>query len=229
MGVKTRRSRVVLVNPNTDTGATARMLASARARADGRLALKALTAAHGAALIINGAALAVAAEAVAALAPRLRQAADGVIVAGFADPGVDCLRTLLDIPIVGFGEAALEEAAHGYRRFGVITTTPDLVASIDAKVATLGLAEHYGGVILTQEDPVQMMNSRALLEEQLLQAAERAADLGIVAVAVGGGPLAEAGRAIAGRTTMTLIDPIGAAVDRMLLELGATDRGSVGL
>jgi Asp/Glu/hydantoin racemase len=219
-----RMSQVVLVNPNTDIKVTARMLANARARSGHRLNIEGLTAEYGDALLINEAALVIATRAVTALAPKLRDTADAVIVAAFGDPGVDDLRVLLDVPVVGIGEAALKKAASGGKRFGVITTTPDLVAAIDARVGTLGLAEHYGGVILTRGDAVTVTNSPALLAEELLQAARRAADLGMSAVAVGGGPLADAGRAIASRTTIELVDPIEAALDRVLLELDATHR-----
>ena len=216
-----RRRKVVLVNPNTNAAVTARMLARARQCAGGRIDIEGMTVERGALLITDDATLAVAAHGVVALAPELGEQADGVIIAAFGDPGLARLRALLAIPAVGIGEAALEKAAFGGRRFGVITTTPDLVAAIDAKVAAQGLSPHYGGVILTHGDAVQVTNTPALLKEQLCQAAARASRMGIEAAAIGGGPLADAGRAIAGKTSVILVDPIEAAVERIIIELDA--------
>src|SRR5687767_3398450 len=113
--------RIVLVNPNTSAATTAAMVAIAKNAAAGRAEVEGVTARDGAPLITEPGALAVAAEAVVALAPALA-GADAVIVAGFGDPGVDALRGLLPCPVTGIAEAGMAEAGAGGRRFAVVTT-----------------------------------------------------------------------------------------------------------
>jgi Asp/Glu/hydantoin racemase len=214
-------NRVILVNPNTDTGITARMLNLARESAGGRFVIDALTAPFGSPLITDEAALAEAIEAVAALAPQLECRARAVIVAAFGDPGVEGLRRVLAVPVVGIGEAALREAARDARRFCVVTTTPDLAAAIDCRVHALGLASRYAGVVMTKGDAAAVTGSPKLLQAQLARAIERAVrDDAIEAVVIGGGPLAEAGRALVDRFPVVIVEPIGAAIAalRPLLE-----------
>ena len=214
----------ILVNPNTDAEVTARMLAIARRVAGDGLVIDALTPPNGVPLITDEAELAAAAEAVKALAPTLRAKASGVIVAGFGDPGVAGLRAALDVPVVGIGEAALRKAASGGRRFCVATTTPELADSIDRQVARLGLAENYAGVVLTQGEAVTVSSTPHLLERELALAIDRAIrDKGVEAVAIGGGPLGQAGRALAAWSPVAVVEPVEAGV---LALLALSDRNS---
>jgi allantoin racemase len=144
--------RVALINPNSDTAATKRMVLAAQdAGAPLGLEIFGVTVAFGARLITNEAELAEAAEAVEALVPDL-PALDGVIVSAFGDPGLERLRTRMSCPAVGIGECALAEAAAGGRRFAVVTTTPGLVESIARAVARLDLTASFAGVVLTNGD-----------------------------------------------------------------------------
>lgn len=210
-----RRARIALINPNTNAAITGQMLALAREEAASAFDLEGLTVARGAALITNENALALAAAAVLEQSAALALA-DGVIVAGFGDPGVEQLRREVATPVVGIGEAALCEAAAGGRRFCVVTTTPELVGSLGRRVATLGLAANYGGVVLTEGDAVTVTGTPELLCVELGRAVARAIDEhGAEAIAIGGGPLASVGRMLADRSRVALIDPIGAAVRAM--------------
>ena len=101
--------RVALVNPNTNAITTATMVSIARA-ACSQLQFEGVTAESGTPLITEPKALRLAAQAVVALAPRLRHF-DAVIVAAFSDPGREELARLLPLPVVGIGEASMARAA----------------------------------------------------------------------------------------------------------------------
>jgi allantoin racemase len=145
---------IALVNPNTSEATTATMVRIAQAEAGARATVVGVTARFGAALITEPEALAVAAQAVAALAPELAEA-DAVIVAAFGDPGLDVLRAALPRPVTGLAEAGMAEAAAGGRRFAVVTTTPDLRDSIAATARRYGHAG-FAGTWTTPGDPAAL-------------------------------------------------------------------------
>lgn len=103
------------------------MLVSARGALPLGSTIRGATAARGAAMIFDEEALAVAADEVARIEPGAAAGCDAV--SDFGDPGIARLRVLLSIPVVGSGEAGLQKAAAGSRRFGIATTTPDLAGT----------------------------------------------------------------------------------------------------
>ncbi len=206
---------IALVNPNTNAGTTATMVAIAREAAGEGVTIEGRTAGFGVPLITDTVALAVAAEAVLALAAGLA-GFDRVIVAAFGDPGVTALRQRLAVPVIGIAEAAMADAAAGGRAFAVVTTTPDLVGAIAARAAQLGHAR-FCGTWLTPGDPLAAMADPARLADALGEAARTAiAEGGAEAIIIGGGPLALAARRLAGTLPVPLIEPVPAAVRRAL-------------
>jgi Asp/Glu/hydantoin racemase len=172
----------------------------------------------GAPLITEPGTLAVAAEAVVALAPQLA-GADAVIVAAFGDPGLDALRELLPCPVTGIAEAGMAEAGAGGRRFAVATTTPDLRDSIAATAARYGHGA-FAGTWTTRGDPTALMADAEALVRALGAACRAAvAEGGAEAVVIGGGPLARAARALAATLPVPLIEPVPAAVRLSLARL----------
>ncbi|AXS42800.1 aspartate/glutamate racemase family protein [Breoghania sp. L-A4] len=209
--------RVALLNPNTNAGTTAMMVGIARSQAPAGLTIEGLTAPYGAALITDEAALRISAEAVVGQAGGLA-AFDGVIVSAYGDPGVEELRALLSVPVVGIAEASFEAAfAHG--RFAVITTTPDLADAIRRRVAGLGYGRDFSGVFLTDGDVHAVMRDPDGLTRALALAGDAAIRAGAQALIVGGGPLGEAAEALAGRLGVPVIAPIRAAVDKVSAKL----------
>jgi Asp/Glu/hydantoin racemase len=205
--------RLVLVNPNTSASTTAMMVEIARTAAPGS-EIDGLTAQIGEELITNPAALATAADAVQAMAPELtRRQPDGVMIAGFGDPGLRRLRDMLTCPVTGIAEAAMAEAAQEGRRFAVVTTTPDLAPSIRDAAEAYGHGALLAGIALTKSDPMQLMADQRRLELELDAACRVAVtDLRAQAIIIGGGPLALAARELRSRVAVPLIEPIPAAV-----------------
>ncbi|MFT8246656.1 aspartate/glutamate racemase family protein [Roseomonas sp. BN140053] len=213
--------RLLLLNPNTSANTTAAMLAIARDAAPDGVTLSGATAPHGAALITEAAALATAAGAVLSLVPALRQdPPDGVVLAAFGDPGLEELRAALPCSVTGLAEAGMAEAAAFGRGFAVVTTTPGLVDSITCLAAGYGHAAAFRGVYLTPGEPAAVMADPARLREALAQACEAAVAAGAGALVIGGGPLATAARALAGRFPVPLVEPVPAAIRLALVRAG---------
>jgi Asp/Glu/hydantoin racemase len=213
--------RLVLINPNTAATTTEAMLSIARATAPD-VEIDGVTATFGAALITNPSELAVASDAVEALAAEIsRLQPDGVIVAAFGDPGLRPLRERLACPVTGIAEAGMAAAAHGDRRFAVVTTTPDLASSIQRAAEAYGHGDLFLGTALTDGDPAQLMERPDQLEAAMAAACRRAiADLGAQAIVIGGGPLALVARQLQAQFETPIIEPIPAAVRLALARAG---------
>ena len=219
------RPRVALVNPNTSTTSTALMVEVAASVAP-TVAFDGVTAEFGQALITEPVALGVAADAVEALAPRLREY-DAVIVAAYGDPGHARLaRALAPIPVVGIGESSMAVAAKlSDGRFSVATTIGGLVEPIRQLAASIGC----GGALVSVRAPAADADAGALMSdaralEETLAALISAAidDDGARAVVIGGGPLARAARALAPRFPgCPIVEPIPTAVQAVLDRLAA--------
>lgn len=216
--------KLALINPNTTTATTAIMVAIARQALAGRAEVAAHTASFGAALIVDPAGLAIAADAVLSLAPRLG-AVDGVIVAAFGDPGRDALASEIAAPVTGIAEAGMAEAASEGRRFAVVTTTPLLRDSIADTARRYG-HRAFAGTWTTPGDPATLTDDPPALEAALAAAIDTAvASGGAEAVVIGGGPLAVAARALAAVAPVPLIEPVPAAA-RLALARALEWRGS---
>ncbi|WP_182422227.1 aspartate/glutamate racemase family protein [Aureimonas sp. ME7] len=210
-------TRIALVNPNTSVATTEAMLCIAR-RTRPELELEGFTAPFGPSLIIDELGLAQAADAVVALGDRLENF-DGVIVAAFGDPGLKALRARLAMPVTGIAEAGMTEAVRGARRFAVATTTPELAGAIAQAARRYGVGEAFLGTFLTPGNPIDLMRDPARLVEALAEACREGVRAGAEAVVIGGGPLAEAARALNGRIGAEIVEPVPAAVRLVLSRL----------
>jgi len=212
--------RLALINPNTNAVTTAAMVGIARA-ADPGITVEGMTAPFGVPLITTPEQLAQAGMAVEAVCASLPAGAvDACIIAAFGDPGLDAARERLGVPVTGLAEAGLLAAAeHG--RFSVVTTTPALVAAIEGLAARYGCAQALASIRLTAGDPAETMRDPARLIEALHQACREAMEKdGARAIVIGGGPLAAAARALSAQLSVPVIEPIPAAVNRIVREVG---------
>ncbi|MBX2839456.1 MAG: aspartate/glutamate racemase family protein [Gammaproteobacteria bacterium] len=65
---------------------------------------------------------------------------DGVVIACFDDTGVDAARAMLDVPVVGICQAALQTASLLSNRFSIITTLGRSVPALEHLVSKYGFA-----------------------------------------------------------------------------------------
>lgn len=212
--------RIVLVNPNTSVNSTALMLAIAREHLAEDFSLEGATATSGPPLIVTPDQLHTAGEVIMAMGTSLAMHADGVIVSGFGDPGVEGLRRMLSVPVVGIAEAAMHEAAGFGGPFAVVTTTPALLFSISAFAEKLGLGSLLTSVHTTAGAPEDIMSDNEFLVHELERISRLAVnDHGAETIIVGGGPLANAARALRDRLAVRVVEPIPAAMRRITVNL----------
>lgn len=207
---------ILLINPNSSQATSAMMQAIAQRAAGDVLAVAVATARHSPAMIVTEEDLLASAAEVVEIGMRHAPDCVGIIVGAFGDPGLEMLRRRVDIPVAGICEASMRMASQGGRRFGVATTTPELVDAITARARTLGVADLLTGIRCTAGDPAALTGDRAALTQALGEAVAACIADRAEAVIIGGGPLGEAAEALEARFSAPVIAPIPCAVASLL-------------
>jgi Asp/Glu/hydantoin racemase len=203
----------LLINPNSSRATTDMMVSIARLAAPHGVEIIGATAQSGPPMLVEPVALQTSASEVVEIGLRLAKDVSGIIISAFGDPGLADLRNKLGIPVVGIAEAAMLEAAGNGRHFGVATSTPALVAGIDAKAAALGLGHLYTGVRITPGDPFELVANPDRLVDALSEAVYNCIKIDHAeAVIIGGGPLGNAAATLTAQFKIPVIAPIPAAV-----------------
>ncbi len=71
---------------------------------------------------------------------------DAIVLGCYGDPGLDALRELLTIPVIGPGEATALMAASLGHRFTIITITESVIASTERQIRNVGVGEKLASV-----------------------------------------------------------------------------------
>jgi allantoin racemase len=113
--------RLLVINPNTTTDITGRMLDVGRALAPSGVTLVGQNGRFGARYISDRPSFVVAGHATLDAYAVHAGNVDGVLLACFGDPGLRALKEIAGVPVLGMAEASFAAAAAGGRRFGIVT------------------------------------------------------------------------------------------------------------
>jgi allantoin racemase len=213
--------QLLLINPNTSTEITAKVLSAARTFASPGTEFTAVTGAFGARYIVTRAASAIAGHAALDAYAVHGAAADAVILACFGDPGLSAMKELAHQPVVGMADASCVTAATLGRRFAIVTGGERWGPMLEEFVASIGLSERLATVRTVAPSGADIARDpdSAL---RLLTAAcdECVTGHGADVVILGGAGLAGIATRIAADVPVPLIDCVAAAV-RMAETLAA--------
>lgn len=131
-------SRLLLINPNTTTSVTEKVAAAARQALPG-VDVTSATGRFGAAYISSRASFAVAGHAALDCLAQHGDGADTVLLACFGDPGLDALREVSPVPVIGLVEAACQEAGRNGRRYAIVTGGERWGPMLDEMIRIRGL------------------------------------------------------------------------------------------
>jgi allantoin racemase len=151
------------------------------------------------------------------------QGADAIVVNCFADPGVRAAREIVNVPVIGAGEAAYALATLLADRFGVVSLLTNGVASTLLQVRSLGLQERLAGVAAIDVPVLEMESDAEATVGQALEAAKKLiSEHGAEAVVLGCTGMARLAEALAARLPVPVVEPCAAAlqVARSLVDLG---------
>lgn len=75
-----------------------------------------------------------------------RDGYDAYAISTLPDTGLQDTRSVVQIPVVGYGECAMHLACMLGRRFGILNFIPELVPMLEENVCTYGLQDRLAGV-----------------------------------------------------------------------------------
>ena len=208
--------RVLLLNANTDAGMTERLVGMARGIAP-EARFTPSTARFGARYIASRAASAIAAHAALDAYARDGAGHDAVLLACFGDPGLDALREVAPVPVVGLAHASGEAAIRLGRRFGVVTGGAAWAAMLTEFYAARGLSSRLAGVRTVAPSGAEIAaDPEGALD--LLEAAccDCARQDGAEVVVLGGAGLAGLSPRLEGRVPVPVLCSVTVGVRAML-------------
>ena len=71
---------------------------------------------------------------------------DGCAMATLPEPGIREMRSLVSIPVVGYGEASMTLATHLGQKFGVLLFIKEMIPAIESNITRMGLTSRCAGV-----------------------------------------------------------------------------------
>jgi allantoin racemase len=100
---------------------------------------------------------------------------DAIVIACFDDTGVDAVRTLVKVPVLGIGEAAYHVASMIANKFSVITTLARSVPGLESNLMRYGLDRKCARVRATdipvlkleEGDPATLFKIRSEIRESI--------------------------------------------------------------
>jgi allantoin racemase len=144
---------------------------------------------------------------------RKRPHADAFVIACFDDTGLDAARSLVPVPVIGIGEAAMHMASLLSTRFSVVTTLAVSVPALEHNVHKYGFAHRCGRVracevpVLELENPASDARSRISAEIAKAKAEDRAE-----AIVLGCAGMADLAAALSAEHGLPVVDGVAAAV-----------------
>lgn len=178
--------RLLVINPNTRADMTARVAAAAADALPG-VDIVPATGPFGGRYVASRAAYAIAGHAALQCFAEQGPGTDAVLLACYGDPGLDALREIAGVPVIGLVEAAGAEAAKAGGRFAVVTGGERWGAMLEELHAQRGLSDRLAAVRTVAPTGGQIASdpegSLALLAETCRACAK---DDGASAVILGG-------------------------------------------
>lgn len=141
---------------------------------------------------------------------------DAIVVACFGDPGVEALRMLVRVPVLGIGAASFLQAACISQRFAIVTPavgTPERYAAV---TAAMGLTKQFVGTYQTQLSVVDFETDDPAVVETLALHAQQAVKDGAECLLFGCAGIAEQIREIAARVGVLCIASVAAGVTQAI-------------
>lgn len=101
---------------------------------------------------------------------------DALVINCFADPGVDGLRELLDIPVVGAGQAALALAMQLSPRFSVLSVQKNSVPHAWQRFGKFGIQQRCASVLAMEIAPDRLGEDPEAVLQELVRHGKKATD-----------------------------------------------------
>jgi len=211
--------RILLINPNTSTTTTERLLQVLTPRLPPDVLLDGRTAQFGARYIACEASHAVAAHAMLEIwaeqvsAPSTPPA--GVLIGCFGDPGLFALRESSACPVTGLAEASFIEAS-SYGDFAIVTGGERWRPMLHRLAQALGYGEQLRHIETVAPSGAELLADPEMANRCLTQACTNAVRTGVKAIIIGGAGLAGYAEKLQAHQPIPLIDSAQAGLNILL-------------
>jgi Asp/Glu/hydantoin racemase len=206
--------KVLIINPNTSVTITALMRSAACDMLPAGTVIEAVTAPFGAEGLETRAELAIAGHAVLTALANHHQDCTAVIIGAFLDPALAAARELVDIPVVGTGACAFDEAGK-VGPFAIITLGHTLAAELESYVSFCGWSNRLTGIHFLPTDPVALAGDRGAMQARIIELATAEIAEGARAIVLGGSPFTGLGAELSSLLGVPVADGIAPAVRRV--------------
>jgi allantoin racemase len=103
-----------------------------------------------------------------------KQGFDGIILGCFGDPGLEALRELLVIPVVGPGEAAMHVASMLGDQFSIVTVLDSVVPSLERLARVVGLDRKLASVRAVNIPVLELRRDPGATTQRMIAESEKA-------------------------------------------------------
>jgi len=208
--------KILVLNPNTSQFVTDRVVETARAAAGPECRVTGVTGRRGPPIVGTRSECVMAAAEALELAAEHAGDVDGILLAISFDTGLDALREMLPIPVVGMSEAGMLAAMTLARRFSLLTFGNRAVPIYDELVAHYGWAGRSAGVLSLPPLTEAQLRDTAQVQPALAAAITAAAqDRGTEAVVLAGAVFAGLGERLRESVPVPVVDGVVAAVHHL--------------
>ncbi|MGQ4807166.1 hypothetical protein NKDENANG_00510 [Candidatus Entotheonellaceae bacterium PAL068K] len=207
---------ILVINPNTSRQMTAAIDRVAQGAAGAQANVVTLCSTQGPHTIEGALDTALGVAGMLEVVGAYTQPFDAVVVACFGDPGLEALRFLVRVPVVGIGAASFTQAACISHRFAIITPaigTPERYAAV---AASMGLTRQFLGTYQTQLSVADFESDDPVVLDALVFQAQQAVKDGTECLLFGCAGIADQIRNIEERVGVTCIASAAAGVSQAL-------------
>ena len=205
---------ILILNPNTSKHITERMVSVAQPLLPAHWSVTGLTATHGPKVVNDPSKVQQAVQTIQEMARGSMNECDGIIIGISLDCGLDELRAISPVPVIGMTEAACLMACAQTRQFGVLTLGAAMATSYENLICNLGLTSRSIGV--EAPDLGQAFEpSGALVDEEvagcLVDSARQLVERGAQSVVLAGAVLCGYAPVLSGRINVPVFDGASSA------------------
>lgn len=141
---------------------------------------------------------------------------DAVVVACFSDPGVEALRLLVQVPVVGIGAASFTQAGFISQRFAIVTPSVGTPARYAVVAASMGLSKYFLGTYATPLSVADFESDDPAVLETLVRQAQQAVKDGADCLLFGCAGIADLIQDIEARVGVTCLASVAAGVTQAI-------------
>jgi allantoin racemase len=204
---------LLLINPNTTASITDLVLKVAQQFASPGTRLRAVTGAFGPRYIASRVGYAIAGHAAVDALANDSGPKDAVVLACFGDPGLDALKEIASVPVVGMADAAILQACALGKRFSIVTGGERWKPMLEEFVAAHGLAGRLASVRTVAPTGADIARDpQSALSLLASSCSACAIEDGADAVILGGAGLAGLAAKLAPQVDVPLLDGVACAL-----------------